>query len=391
MLLHDNPSASVVELVSRSEDLSNTITSRLPKGASQPSQQSFALTGISPDDSTKYNLVGEVFELGDNGTALPAERIAFADLLIISNLPEDKESHDEILARFVKLAKPDALLVIALGTNIDSSKLQDKGFQTLISGGSTKGIPNLLSSTARKSMGLTNGAYPDKRSTPIIILQSINSSVEGKAFASALRDVYQGKGYQTSILNWDELAVNDHFDGKTFISLLELEQPLLDGLSETDFLKFKAVVLRCYRLLWVTRGDDPLLNLVDGFSRVMRNELGSGKFKVLHLGADTGVEHGASLAERVLESATEDIEFREERGSLQVTRIFNSFEGNESVRQHLESSVHSVALDHLDHPVRLTIAKPGLLDTLQFVKQDFSQTVLEDSEVEIEVKATGIK
>nr|QEO60268.1 polyketide synthase [Alternaria oxytropis] len=368
MLLHDNPSASVVELVSRSQDLSDPILSRLPNGTSQPSQQFYAITGISVNDSAKDNLFGEVFEL-DNDTALPAERTAFADLLIIPNLPDDMKGHDEILERFMKLAKPDPLLVTAPGSHFDSSKLESKGFQALIGGGSTKKIPNLLTSSARKSMGLTNGAYSDKTSTPIVVLESSNSSVESKAFASALRDIYQGQDYNISVLNWDELAPDDHFDGKTCLSLLELEQPLLDNLSETDFLKIKAVVLSCDRLLWMTRGDDPLFNLVDGFSRVMRNELGSDKFKVLHLGASTGAEHGASLAERVLGSASEDIEFKEKSGSLQVTRIFNSSEGNEFVRQHLESSVHPVALDQFDHPVRLTIGKPGLLDTLQFVKK----------------------
>ncbi|KAH7357484.1 reducing polyketide synthase [Pyrenochaeta sp. MPI-SDFR-AT-0127] len=390
MLLHDNPSASVVELVSRSEDISDTITSRLPKGTSQPSQQSYAITGVIPHGSSQDNLFGEVFELGENGTALPAERIASADLLVISNISEGNQVHDEMLERFMTLAKPNAMLVTAPGAHIGSSVLESRGLQSLISRGSTKEIPNLFTSSARKSIGLTNGAYSDKTTTPMIILEPTISNVESTAFASALRDVLREQGYSVSLLNWDQLASEDQFNGKTYISLLELEQPLLDNLSEPDFLKIKALVLNCGRLLWVTRGENPSFNLVDGFSRVMRNELGSGKFKVLHLSADTGAEHGATLAERILDSATEDTEFREESGSLQVTRIFNYFEGNESIRQHLESSMHPLALDQLDHPVRLTIGKPGLLDTLQFIKQDFSQTTLADTEVEIEVKATGI-
>ena len=44
-----------------------------------------------------------------------------------------------------------------------------------------------------------------------------------------------------------------------------------------------------------------------------------------------------------------------------------------------------------DDAIRLTIGKPGLLDTLEFVCDERMLTPLEDHEVEVQVKATGLK
>ena len=44
-----------------------------------------------------------------------------------------------------------------------------------------------------------------------------------------------------------------------------------------------------------------------------------------------------------------------------------------------------------DDALRLAIGKPGLLDTLKFVPDGRMLTPLQDHEVEIQVKATGLK
>lgn len=44
-----------------------------------------------------------------------------------------------------------------------------------------------------------------------------------------------------------------------------------------------------------------------------------------------------------------------------------------------------------DEALRLVIGRPGLLDTLKFVSDERILAPLEDHEVEIQVKATGVK
>jgi zearalenone synthase (highly reducing iterative type I polyketide synthase) len=76
---------------------------------------------------------------------------------------------------------------------------------------------------------------------------------------------------------------------------------------------------------------------------------------------------------------------------LQVPRIFKSHKQNESIRYHLEDTTRQMTLTDQDDALRLTIGKPGLLDTLKFVSDERMLAPLEDDEVEIQVKATGLK
>jgi hypothetical protein len=90
-------------------------------------------------------------------------------------------------------------------------------------------------------------------------------------------------------------------------------------------------------------------------------------------------------------SYTKDDEFRERNGHLQISRIFNSLVGNKDLRQCLEDSVRTQPLIDSDTPLRLTIGKPGLLDTLTFINDDRMEVALGETEIEVDVKATGVK
>lgn len=93
----------------------------------------------------------------------------------------------------------------------------------------------------------------------------------------------------------------------------------------------------------------------------------------------------------MLESDSSDNEYREVEGILQFARIFKSDKQKASVGQHLEDSTRLVTLTDQDDALRLTIGKPGLLDTLKFVPDKCMLSSHGDHEVEIQVKATGLK
>lgn len=100
---------------------------------------------------------------------------------------------------------------------------------------------------------------------------------------------------------------------------------------------------------------------------------------------------GPALAGRIVMSDTTDDEFQERDGMLQVARIFNSPEGNEGVCRCLEGSVRIQGIGDQERPLWLTILKPGLLDTLTFIEDDRMKVPLGESEIEVDVKATGVK
>jgi zearalenone synthase (highly reducing iterative type I polyketide synthase) len=134
--------------------------------------------------------------------------------------------------------------------------------------------------------------------------------------------------------------------------------------------------------------------VVDGLSRTARNEFASLKFQVLHLSSpENALQHGPSLVVKLSTSNTTDDEFRENDGLLQTSRLFNCVAGNDAMRYCLEDSIHEQLLKDEDRPeaFRLTIGKPGLLDSLSFIHDDRFDAALGEMEIEVDVKATGIK
>ena len=176
------------------------------------------------------------------------------------------------------------------------------------------------------------------------------------------------------------------------MSLLEFEQPLLHDLSETDFSNIRNLVMSCERLLWITCGENPLFGMIDGFLRVIRNEIAGHKFQVLHL-SNGEVHHGPSFAVRILEKEMIDDECQERGGLLQVNRIYKSFEEDLHLRNHLEDTARVMSLMSPDDKatLRLKMGKPGLLDTLHFISDEYGLIApLGDYENELEVKVLGV-
>jgi zearalenone synthase (highly reducing iterative type I polyketide synthase) len=161
-----------------------------------------------------------------------------------------------------------------------------------------------------------------------------------KPFSSAIQDSLNQERHNVVVKPWFEVIKTGDMRSKIFISLLELEQPLLDKMSERDFENVRTVVLNCERLLWITCGDDPTFGMIDGFARCMMSENAGMKFQVLHLGQATGLQQGPALAARILDFESSDNEYREVDGLFQVARIFESYERNHSIRNHLEDYTH---------------------------------------------------
>ncbi|KAJ0122144.1 reducing polyketide synthase [Diaporthe amygdali] len=393
MLIHDNPAATVIELVSDSEALPHAIVSRLPKGTILPSQVKYAVAAGVNAELDKSSLFGDAFSLGGADEALPADTTP-ADLLVVPQSVSTLKDLDKVLARLAGLSKPDAAIILSVGAKAGPA-LEAKGFRPVFG---VEGAALYKQQPEQQSNGV-NGVNGTSSSTrDFIVIEPTTPSTPIKSFSSALQKALRDENHSSAAMSWADFSIQgaNETEGKTFISLVELENPLLDDLSEPDFDKVKKLVSTSERLLWVTGSDNPSMAVIDGLSRTARNENASLKFQVMHLSTpDTALRHGPSLATRLVTCETKDDEFREQDGLLTVSRFFNSVEGNKAVRYCLEDSVRVQPLkenNDTDTPeaLRLTIGKPGLLDSLAFIHDERFDAPLGEMEIELDVKATGV-
>ena len=177
--------------------------------------------------------------------------------------------------------------------------------------------------------------------------------------------------------------------GATYVSLLEYDEAMLAGLVNDDFARLKAFIVGASNILWVTAFKQPEHALVSGFASTIRNELADLQFRTLHVESESAEEISFALAKLVVSPTKED-EFILRRGILHVSRVVEDRDLNKTINDMLEvDKTEILPLGDIGCPQMLSIGSPGLLDTLYFDKADTSP--LGDDEVEVDVKATGLK
>ncbi|KAF2273799.1 reducing polyketide synthase [Westerdykella ornata] len=376
MLLHENPAASVVELISDTDKRDNAVMSKIPEEVISPSRVCYAVEK-SEDNKDESSLL--IVDANDQSS--PVKKSA-ADVLIVTSEVEDPARLEDLVNQ---LAKPNATVVIATSNEVAAKALIGMGFYQ-VSSPDGVGSVSIYMNRRGRSEGVTNGSLKDN----ILIIEPSTASSTAQEFSSTLQNTLRNHGYPISPASWDNAISAEDVNGKICVSLLEFEQPLLDNLSDRDFEKVRTMVLNSDRVLWITSGDNPAFGMVEGFARCIMSEIAGKRFQLLHLSEATGLQHGPVLASRILGSDSNDNEYRESGGLLQVARIWKSYQQNENIRYHLEDSTRLETLADRQEPLRLTIGKPGLLDTLKFVPDERIVPALGDDEVEVQVKATGL-
>ncbi|KAK3687885.1 hypothetical protein B0T22DRAFT_439466 [Podospora appendiculata] len=190
-------------------------------------------------------------------------------------------------------------------------------------------------------------------------------------------------------------------DHKLCIFLPELDRPFLAHMTTEEYACLQHVVAS-NNVLWVTHSspqnaDNLESELVVGFARALRSENTLLRFTTVAIESPEVV---ANTAAKVIQATTlnnhgpdglsvED-EFMEKDGLICINRVVEANYLNDDIaRHHATQRAEPHALS-TDRPVKLTIASPGLLDTLQFVDDTEVDLPLQDDQVEVEVKATGM-
>lgn len=271
------------------------------------------------------------------------------------------------------------------------TKLRWEPFQALPSADQEH---ELKSSSAEKPTSLNRSTTPPSINgyAKIVIVEAPNASQKTESFTTRLVSELHERHVQARRLVWDK---DDFLDEAPFISLLELEKPFLLNLNAVDFKKLQSLILRSSRLLWVSSISGPSCALVTGLARTIRNEVPGKNFRTLLLDSELiSTYHSTMLVAQLAISLTPDTEFVEQNGVLKISRL----EEDEELQKELTSWVcqrASTSRPSLRDCVRshskLAIREQGMLDTLFLEAESIPESDLNDEEVEIEVRATGLK
>ena len=284
----------------------------------------------------------------------------------------------------------------ALSQEAWNSAFQDNGFETVNICLPDNESPNLhgmsmlvATSKSEKPIALENDRY--------VILIARGSSMQ-REVASQIQETISEKGYcscNTSDLQGIEPEI---LKSASVVSLLELDSPVLALMSKELLAKWQMVMNLAKTILWVTGGggkviQDPRMALINGFANTLRSEYHNRPFTTLALEATSARYTMAVYVLWALENAGNSMTDYVQRGDIIcISRVRDAEALNDQIWSRLkrpEPDMQPFVSENL-RTLTLTIASPGLLNTLCFVDDTDSSFPLGPSEVLVMVKATGV-
>ena len=238
--------------------------------------------------------------------------------------------------------------------------------------------------------------------TPSIFVAAEKESSSQQNFAHDIRKALSTAAHKVRSLTLDELSTQDLRNAHC-ISLLELGHSLFENIGEEGWSSFKRLAISTKSMLWVTQSCTSSCSqasqaLITGLGRAIRSENPDARFLELVLDSETSDQqalqqilkvHKKSLVPRqgLLES-----EYTEQGGQLCIGRLVEATSPNAKIhskttRQH---PVHEPLGSHTERGLKLTVETPGLLESLRFEDDPLHDQPLKPTEVEIEVRASGV-
>lgn len=190
------------------------------------------------------------------------------------------------------------------------------------------------------------------------------------------------------------------------VSLIEYEKPTFARCTQEDFEAIRALIMKSSRLFWVAGSAtadgirDPLSCAISGLLRAAKSEEPRLRLHELHLRRRplSELADAARMISRVVEDAyasTNEESYEDEileiEGVLSIPRLVDDEALNGTIQ-----TLERVPLPDLqyfnqrDRPMKLTIGRPGLLNSLHFVDDDSTYSELSDYHIEVEVRANAV-
>jgi hypothetical protein len=321
------------------------------------------------------------------------------DVILTSGLSSNAPKQDMTAETITRLLKKGGKMCILEAGNL-TDKTQDllrkAHMETMVIHNVEETQSQQLNLVIAKKIEVShvNGTTDTSRHEHVTLIQMADPSEAAQAMASDLATSLERSGYTVIPFIWG--SDMSHLSGKSCISLVEFETPLLRDLTDKDFASVQQLVLGATNILWVVGFDDPSAAMVDGLARTVRNETPGLSFRTFHA-EEQYSSSAASLGDligRVFSSTTEDDEFLVKGHLLHVSRIEEDEALNEQINDILpgaQERISSMPLGQVQYPTKLCIRNPGMLDSLCLEPDDLPRTELEDDFIEIQVKATALK
>lgn len=236
------------------------------------------------------------------------------------------------------------------------------------------------------------------RSEPedVVILANGRTTVEDK-----LVHELEAKGFQTMVVQWADITTPSAFQDKRCISLVELDRPFVDQLSDKDFSKLKHIVKQALHVSWVVTNDadKPSNAMMTGALRVLHNEMPG--LDPISIAVDASScarpQELAALIVRVFNAPMGEREFQILDCIPHISRILPDDVLNDGIdrltgprdAQELEMMTWGEATAN-GRQCRLAVGKPGQLDSIRFEMDDTPESPLLEDEIEIEVRVSAL-
>jgi hypothetical protein len=341
----------------------------------------------------------------DFGQDLPADTPEeYYDLLIASDITLGAYASNpaEAVARMCTVVKQGGLMCLLATDRVVASirpVLAAGNMDTTVLHRADAG-PGLIIARRRQVPGTTGTADGTAAGASdqiqITLVHAANPTKAALAVASRLTACLEKHGYETLVFSWGSDVST--LAGKSCITLLEFEQPLLRDLGAEDFESVKKLLLETKKLFWVTALDDPGAAIIDGLVRVVRNETPGLSVRVFHADELSSLvappESLAELIVRAFLGTGEDNEFQVKGGLVHICRLEEDIFLNEeinSLRPGAAKTIANLPLGEVQYPVKLCVQSPGMLSSVCLEPDDSAETELEPDFVEIQTKATALK
>ena len=230
-----------------------------------------------------------------------------------------------------------------------------------------------------------------------VILVTHESSTQWEVASLIKSAMDEARSSSCSITKFQEITPQ-MLKNASIVSLLELDKPVLAVFSEDLLATWKMIMDFARSILWVTGGggkipQDPQMALINGFANTLRSEYQDRPFTTLALDATSAKATSAMHVLQVLGLSEDGESDYVQRGDMIcISRIHEAKALNHQVWSRLRQPEPEMTKFVIEKPraLTLTIASPGLLDTLRFTDDSTFSLPLEPSEVLIKAKAIGV-
>lgn len=234
-----------------------------------------------------------------------------------------------------------------------------------------------------------------------MIIVSEDSSIQ-QAIAQKLSKSLNSKGCTDhDIVDLQRGCSVEDFTQK-FCIFLAMDRPILQSMDANTFANLQSILLSAAGILWVTNGGGislktPASRMIDGLARVLRTERNRLAFVTLALESTESIEEKqmeqiTEIFKRTISGTNDDYEseYIEKHGMMHINRMVEANQVNRAIRIKTRPQQSKMQEFGAGPPLKLSIASPGLLDSLQFLEDTEYSLPLAPHEVEIKVHATGV-